>query len=199
MKTRIRAVSVAIAVLVIGLSAATAGCGKYSFKNLKAMKAFKEGNDHYRAQRWREAAERYEAVIASNPDYSSNPDLAAAYFFLGNSYDILYKPARKGEAENDALINKAIENYTKGIDANSNPLIKRRSIEYLVAAYGPDKLNDPAQAEPVVQKMIAMDPTDPGGYIQLSQIYEGAGRYEEAEAALLKARDARPTDPPCTT
>ena len=195
MKTRIRSVSVALAVLVIGLSAATAGCGKYSFKNLKAMKAFKEGNDHYRSQRWREAAERYEAVIASNPDYSSNPDLAAAYFFLGNSYDNLYKPARKGEAENDALINKAIENYSKGAQASSDPLIKRRSLEYLVAAYGPEKLNDPAQAEPIVQKMIALDPTDTGAYGQLSQIYEGAGRYEEAEAALLKARDAKPTDP----
>jgi hypothetical protein len=58
MKTRIRTASLAFAVLVIGLSAATAGCGKYSIRNLKAMKAFKEANDHYRGQRWREAADR---------------------------------------------------------------------------------------------------------------------------------------------
>ena len=56
MKTRIRTASVAVAVLTIGLSVATAGCGKYSFNNLKAMKAFKEANDHYRGSRWREAA-----------------------------------------------------------------------------------------------------------------------------------------------
>jgi len=195
MKTRNRTVSVAIAALVIGVSIATAGCGKYSFNNLKAMKAFKEGNDHYRGQRWREAAERYEAVIAANPNYEKQPDFYAAYFFLGNSYDNLYKPARKGEAENDAYMTKAIENYTKAAEKSPDPLIKRRALEYLVASYASDKLDDPAQAEPVVQKMIAMDPTEPTAYFQLSQIYEGAGRYDDAEAALLKAREARPNDP----
>ena len=195
MKTRIRAVAVAIAILVIGLSAATAGCGKYSFQNLKAMKAFKEANDHYRSQRWREAIERYEAVLAANPDYETQPDFLASYFFLGNSYDNLYKPAKKGDAENDGFMTKAIEHYTIAAERSKNPLIKRRSLEYLVAAYASDKLNDPAQAEPVVQKMIALDPTDPGAYFQLSQIYEQAGRYDEAEQALIKAREAKPNDP----
>src|SRR5829696_9673781 len=209
MKSRIRTATVAIAVLVIGLSTATTGCGKYSFRNLKAMRAFKQGNDHYRAQRWREAAEQYEAVIAAEPDYKTAPDFLATYFFLGNSYDNMYKPARQGEADNDAYMKKAIDNYTKAAEKvqpeqfadqpadvqERLKAIKRRSLEYLVAAYAPDKLNDPAQAEPIVQKMIAMDPTDPGAYGQLSQIYEGAGRYEEAEQALLKARDAKPNDP----
>ena len=43
MKTRNRTASVAIAVLAIGLSAATAGCGKYSFNNLKATLICLEG------------------------------------------------------------------------------------------------------------------------------------------------------------
>jgi tetratricopeptide (TPR) repeat protein len=195
MKTRIRTASVAVAVLTIGLSVATAGCGKYSFNNLKAMKAFKEANDHYRGSRWREAADRYEAVIAAKPNTEAAPDFLAAYFFLGNSYDNLWKPARKGEPENDALMTKAIENYTKAAELSKDPLIRRRSMEYIVAAYAPDKLNDPAQAEPIVQKMIQMDPNEPTAYFQLSKIYEDAGRYEEAEAALIKARDARPSDP----
>ena len=152
MKTRIRTVSVAMAVVFIGLSGATAGCGKYSFNNLKAMKAFKEANDHYRSQRWREAIERYEAVIAAQPNFETQPDFLAAYFFLGNSYDNLFKPARKGEAENDGYMTKAIENYTVAAERAKDPLIKRRSLEYLVAAYASDKLNDPAQAEPVVQQ-----------------------------------------------
>jgi tetratricopeptide (TPR) repeat protein len=193
MKTRIRTVSVATAIL-IGLSVAAAGCGKYSISNLKAMKAFKEANDHYRSQRWREAAARYEDTIAANPDYAANPDLTAVYFFLGNSYDNQYKPARKGEPENDAFMTKAIENYTKAAELSSNPLIKRRALEYLVAAYGPEKLNDPGQAEPIVLKMIQMDPGEPTSYFALAKIYEDAGRYEEAEQALLKARDAKPND-----
>ena len=195
MKTRIRTASVAIAVLAIGLSAATAGCGKYSIRNLKAMKAFKEANDHYRASRWREAADRYEAVIAAQPDTNAAPDFLATYFFLGNSYDNLWKPARKGEPDNDAFMTKAIENYTKAAELSKDPLIKRRAMEYIIAAYAPDKLNDPSQAEPIVQRMIAMDPGEPTAYFQLSKIYEDAGRYEEAEQALLKARDAKPNDP----
>ena len=53
-------------------------------------------------------------------------------------------------------------------------------------------MNDPSQAEPIVQKMIQMDPSDPANYFALAKIYEDAGNYEQAEATLLKARDARP-------
>jgi tetratricopeptide (TPR) repeat protein len=194
MKTRIRTVSVATAVLVIGLGAATAGCGKYSFSNLKAMKAFKEANDHYRGQRWREAADRYEAVVTNEAALQVNPDLTAAYFFLGNSYDNLYKPARKGEAENDGFITKAIDAYQKGAERSSDPIYRRRCMEYLASAYGGDKLNDPAKAEPVIQKIIEADPSDPSGYFALSKIYEDSGRYDEAEQSLLKAREAKPDD-----
>jgi len=68
-------------------------------------------------------------------------------------------------------------------------------LEYLVAAYGPDKLNDPAKAEPVVQKMIQMEPGEPTNYFQLAKIYEDAGAYEEAEKVYQMAKQAKPSDP----
>ncbi len=68
-------------------------------------------------------------------------------------------------------------------------------MEYLVAAYGPDKLNDPSQAEPIVQQMIQMDPNEPANYFYLAKIYEEAGRYEDAEQTLLKAKGVKPNDP----
>ena len=37
-----------------------------------------------------------------------------------------------------------------------------------------------------------MDPSDPANYFALAKIYEDAGNYEQAEATLLKARDAQP-------
>ena len=40
----------------------------------------------------------------------------SAYFFLGNSYDNLYKPSKKGDAENDALLTKAVNNYQRGAE-----------------------------------------------------------------------------------
>jgi tetratricopeptide (TPR) repeat protein len=189
MKRRIRTASVVATALLVGLSVAAAGCGKYSFNNLKAMKSFKDANDHYKAQQWDAAVQNYEAAVASNPD------LVEAYFFLGNSYDNLYKPSRAGEAENDAYMQKAIANYRIAAERETNPQMKKLALEYLVAAYGAEKLNDPSQAEPIVQQMIQMDPNDTNAYFQLSKIYEDAGRYEEAEAALLKAKDAKPNDP----
>jgi predicted Zn-dependent protease len=68
-------------------------------------------------------------------------------------------------------------------------------LQYLVAAYGADKLNDPAKAEPVVQKMIQLEPGEPTYYFQLAKIYEDAGAYDEAEKMLQMAKAAKPGDP----
>jgi len=121
--------------------------------------------------------------------------LTYAYFFLANSYDNLYRPTRKGEPENDALLTKAIDNYKKSAEMEQDPKIKNLALQYLVAAYGADKLNDPGQALPVVQRMIELDPKEPTNYFALAKIYEDNGDYENAEQTLLKAKEARPTDP----
>ena len=57
-----------------------------------------------------------------------------------NSLDNQYKPARKGEADNDALLTKAIENYKLAAQKETDPKMKKLSLDYLVNAYGPDKL-----------------------------------------------------------
>jgi tetratricopeptide (TPR) repeat protein len=175
--------------LVLGMSLAAGGCGKYSFNALKAQKAYKEGNDRYRAQDWKGASEKYEQALQSDPNKSE------IYFYLGNSYDNQYKVSRKGEPENDAHIQKAITYYQKAADNDKSPQMKKLALEYLVSAYGTDKLNDPTKAEPIVQKMIEIEPNEPTNYFALSKIYEEGGRYDEAEQALNKARDAKPDDP----
>lgn len=176
------------AALVVCVGIATAGCGRYSWSALKAQKAWKEANDLYKGSKWREAAEKYEYVIQQDPSRTE------VYFYLANSYDNAYKPARQGEPENDSYIQKAIENYRKAAELHHDPAIKTLAMQYLAAAYGPDKLDDPSQAEPIVQRMIEMNPNEVGNYFALAKIYEDAGRYEEAEQALLKAREVRPDD-----
>jgi tetratricopeptide (TPR) repeat protein len=195
MMKRLRAASAASVALLLAVGLSTSGCGKYSYRSLKATKAYKDANTLYQAQDWRRAAERYEEALADEQAVQSNPALRSAYFFLGNSYDNLYKPSRAGEAENDGYIQKAIGNYKKAAEIDTDPKMKKLAMEYLVAAYGSEKLNDPAAAEPIVQQMIQMDPGEPAAYFQLSKIYEDAGRYEEAEQALLKAKEAKPRDP----
>jgi tetratricopeptide (TPR) repeat protein len=188
MTIRFRAASAASVALVLGLGMA-AGCGKYSYSNLKAIKAFKDGNVLYQQKDYKRAAERYEDALGSNPD------LAQVFFFLANSYDEQYKPAKAGDAQNDAFIQKAIDNYQKAAQRDPDPKMKKLALEYLANAFGSDKLNDPAKAEPVYQQIIQMEPGEPANYVPLAKLYEESGRYDDAEALLVKARDAKPNDP----
>jgi tetratricopeptide (TPR) repeat protein len=189
MRTRFRSVSAGFLAVVLGLSLAVAGCGKYSFSALAAKKSIKEAHEAYKASRWLEATRKYEAAI------NGDPTLSGAHFFLANSYDNLYKPSRAGEPENDAYMQKAIEWYKKAAEKEPDLIYRQRSMQYLVAAYGPDKLNNPAEAEPLVKRMIELDPNEYLNYLELSKIYENAGRYDEAEAQLIKAREVKPKEP----
>jgi tetratricopeptide (TPR) repeat protein len=180
-----------LAVAILALSAV--GCSRVG--QLQAMKAFKAANQAYQQQDYKKASGLYEEAV------TADPNLSQAYFFLGNSYDQQFKPSRKGEAANDELLNKAVENYQAAADklalsvSPDDKKLGKLSLEYLVSAYGPDKLNDPAKAEPVVQKMIQLEPSEPSNYFALAKIYEDAGAYAEAEQMLIKAKEARPNDP----
>jgi tetratricopeptide (TPR) repeat protein len=181
-----------VAVLALG-SFASIGCAKVG--EIQAKKAFKAANSAYQQQDYKKASDLYEQTVAADPNLNS------AYFFLGNSYDNQYKPSKKGEAANDAMLTKAVDNYQKAaekLSASPDPADKKLgklSLEYLVASYGPDKLNDPAKAEPVVQRMIQLEPGEPTNYFALAKIYEDAGAYDEAEKMLVQAKAAKPTDP----
>jgi tetratricopeptide (TPR) repeat protein len=91
-------------------------------------------------------------------------------------------------------MSKAVDYYKKDSQVDPDPKMKKLSLQYLVAAYGPDKLNDPSQQEPILQQMISMDPTDPANYFYLANIYEQGGDYEKAEGQFLKAKEMKPND-----
>ena len=94
--------------LVAALAAAQAGCSQVGV--LKARMALRDAVKYYQRQDYKQAAQKYEEAI------QADPTLGDAYFYLGNSYDNLYKPSRKGEADNDKLLEKAVENYKKGAE-----------------------------------------------------------------------------------
>ncbi|MBA3271524.1 MAG: tetratricopeptide repeat protein [Acidobacteria bacterium] len=183
--------------LVLGLGVALAGCGKMN--EVRAMKAFKDGNKLYAGSDWRQAAAKYEEVIQHDPNDAINSCGASpgcAYFYLANSYDNMYRPTRKGEAANDGYLDKAIANYKLASEKITNdPKMRTLALQYLVAAYGPDKMNDPTQAEPVVKAMIELEPNEPTNYFVLADIYADSGEYELAEQTYLKAKEVRPNDP----
>jgi tetratricopeptide (TPR) repeat protein len=179
--------------LALALLLAAVGCSKVG--QLAAMKNFKAANQAYTQQEYKTAADLYEQTV------QADPNLAQAYFYLGNSYDNQFKPSKKGEADNDEFLNKAIQNYQTAAeklstsDKPEDKTLAKRSMEYLVAAYGADKLNDPAKAEPVVQRMIQLEPQESTNYFMLAKIYEDAGAYENEEEVLLKVKEIKPDDP----
>lgn len=177
-----RALGSAVLIVAIGMSAVA--CGQ--FGNLKAKKHFKDGNGLYQQADYRNAAAEYEQAIASDPDMND------VYFYLGNCYDNMYKPARKGEAENDSYLAKAVKNYEISSQRVTDPAKKKLSLQYLAASYGSDKLNDANKAEPIIKQMIEMDPKDTSSYFGLAKIFEDAGRFEDAERVLQQAKAAAP-------
>jgi len=187
--------SAAYLALFIGLSVTLAGCGYMN--QVRAMKAFKDGNKAYAASDWKAAVAKYEEATQLTAADTTCEWCPAIYFYLANSYDNLYRPARKGEKANDELMEKAVANYklaSEKLTENSQPK-RSLALEFLVAAYGPDKLADPTQAEPVVLRMIELAPNEPTNYFQLAKIYEDSGEYQLAEETYLKGRDAKPNDP----
>ncbi len=97
----------ALAMAILVLSSAV-GCSQVG--QLQAMKAFKSANQAYQQQDYKKAAGLYEEAIAADPN------LIQAYFFLANSYDQQFKPSRKGEPDNDALLTKAVDFYQQAAD-----------------------------------------------------------------------------------
>jgi tetratricopeptide (TPR) repeat protein len=180
--------NVAVCALLVSMAMATAGCGQVN--GLKAKMAFREANGLYQSQDYRAALEAYEESI------ELDPSLTDAYFYLANSADNLYRAVRRGEPENDALLTTAVENYEKASEFATQPNIKQLALEYLVSAYtSPDKLNDPGMAEPLVLRMIEMDPTEMENYFALARIYEDFGDYERAEEMLVRAQEVQPDQP----
>jgi tetratricopeptide (TPR) repeat protein len=185
----LKAASLLMAAAVVGLS--TTGCARIN--GVVSMFKFKQANQAYQSQDYERSSKLYEETIANDPNN------AIVYFYLGNSYDNMYKPGEKGKPANDALMQKAVDNYqlaVEKLDAN-DPVqgkIKALSLQFLMAAYGPDKLDDPVKAEPVVIRLIQLDPGEPANYFQLAKLYEDAGETEAAEKVYVAAKNAKPSD-----
>ena len=182
--------------MVLSLALVGSACGKVN--QLKGAKAYKAANAAYQTQDYKKASELYLEAVQADPDF---PAFAPAYFFLGNSYDNLWKPSKKGDPENDKLLEDAVKNYQLAADklmASDNPEYKKfgkLALQYLVAAYGSEKLDDAGKAEPILQHMIQLDPGDPANYFMLARLYDDAGEPDEAERMYIAAKDARPNDP----
>ena len=180
--------SLAIRLVLVALVAvSTSSC--YMFDQLRALRVIKDAHTQYQRSDYVLAAELYEEVL------ENDPDLVEAYFYLANSYDQQFRPALRGEPENDLMLERAIENYITSAERQTYLELQTLSLQWLVEAYGPDKANDPASSEIVLQTMIDTDPENPDNYYRLARLYEDSGLYPEAEQVLLDVMEGRSEDP----
>src|SRR5712692_2336532 len=111
--------------LAVAAIAAISAAGCTQVGVVKARKNFKEANQAYQAQDYRRAASLYELAVAADP----NVDEGSAYFYLGNSYDNQWKPSKKGDLANDALLNKAAQNYATAAEKlNQSPKPEKKKL-----------------------------------------------------------------------
>ena len=187
MRVRSKAILASTAIIAAVAVSAAASSGIFRRK-----KAFKDANTQYQAQNYHEAAAKYEEAIAASPD---SEDGDGAFSSSGTATTTCTSRRAKAKPENDAFLTKAIENYKISAEREmARAEIKKLALQYLVNAYGPDKLDDPSQAEPIVQRMMQMDPSNTENYFALAKIYEDAGNLDEAEAMLNKAREVKPKE-----
>ena len=178
-------------VAVAGLSVSLTACGK-----LTAQKSFKDGINAYQQQNYREAIQEFEEAVQTDFEYRPY-----AYFYLANAHDNAFKYSRKGQPENDAHLPEAEKYYRLAFDTidpasreGQGAIFKKRSLEYLVGLYTEEKLNNPEQALEVGQQIVALDPKDVNNYFGLSKLYKDAGRMEEAEQMLMRAKEVAPNN-----
>ena len=182
---------------VVGLTVIPlSGCTFFS--ELGAVRIFKDANVNYQRALYTEAIELYEEVIAvidSSPEDSElAQNLTPAYFYIANSYDSIYKPGGQ-DAENVHNLDEAIRYYEMAVEEIPDAGLKLLSMQYLVAAFGPDKANDPTRSEPVLRAMILDDPENPDNYFRLAQLYEEAGLFDDAESIYRSVQTFRGRDP----
>ena len=180
-----------IALTIIPLS----GCEFFS--ELGAVRTFQDANQAYARGLYEEAVELYGEVLTVIDESGGESDLAQnlvpAYFYIANSYDSLYKPGGQ-DAENLQHLEDAIRFYELAIEQIPDPSLNLLSMQYLVAAFGPDKLNDPSRSEPVLRTMILDDPENPDNYFRLAQLYEEAGLFDDAESIYQAVQTFRNDD-----
>jgi tetratricopeptide (TPR) repeat protein len=158
---------------------------------VEEARRIEEANRLYAQERYAEAAVHFRAALDANPARSE------AHFYLAHCYDSLYRPARRGEAANDGYLQIALEHYQRAADGLTadtpeTATLRKRSLQFLAALYGRDKLNRPAEAAPVLQQIIAMDPAEVGSYVALAKVYEEAGDADRAEQTLTQAQIVAP-------
>ena len=151
----------------------------------------------YQAQDYTKAAELYEEAAQADPDSA-----ASGLLLPGQQLrqPVQAEPERGGrERRAAAQGGRELSNRRRqaGRPRRSEQTRSSASARSSILAGGLRRrqAERPAKAEPIVQKMIQLEPGEPSNYFALAKIYEDAGAYAEAEQTLRPRESAKPNDP----
>jgi tetratricopeptide (TPR) repeat protein len=169
-----------VLVTVMGLSLASCQW----VNGLRADQSIELAHRLFQTGHFVQAAAQYEDVL------TKDPTRVEAHHFLAISYDRQYERAFALDDDKERLLCLAIEHYVLAVDLETDPERRTMARRNLLAAYGPDKANDPAAAETILSEMIAAEPASSEYYFTLATLYEESGRSEDAERVLSSLSSA---------
>jgi tetratricopeptide (TPR) repeat protein len=143
-------------------------CDKLKITNLKANKHFKSGNKFYSEEKYKKAIAEYEAAL------QLNPNLNAAFYYLGSSYIMVYKPGDDTD-KNKEYGAKATEYLQKALEMDPEN-------KNIIQALGDinDKMRNFELAEKYYLQVQKFTPNDPASYYNLAGFYNNNAKYDKA-------------------
>jgi tetratricopeptide (TPR) repeat protein len=182
MKMRVQALAMGAVLLVSG-----AACAK-----VQSRAAFKDGNKEYTSENFKRAIEHYERAV------ELDPNLAEAWFYLGSSYQAMYRPG-KDTPENKQQLEKAIAAYKKSLETNpatteSQKKVKTNTLGALIAIHSEEPYKDYDTATQYAQQLVQENPNDAKNLYALANLYEKFNQVDKAEETYRKVSDLNPND-----
>jgi tetratricopeptide (TPR) repeat protein len=180
---RVQALAVGALLLLFG-----AACAK-----VQSRAAFKDGNKEYTSENFKRAVTHYERAV------ELDPSLTEAWFYLGSSYQAMYRPG-KDSPENKELLQKSIDAYKKSLETNpgnteSQKKVKTNTLGALIAIHSEDPYKDFNIATQYAQQLVQENPNDAKNLYALANLYEKFNQVDQAEETYRKVSDLNQTDP----
>jgi tetratricopeptide (TPR) repeat protein len=171
---------------VVALGFAT-GCS-----SVRAKAAFKDGNKEYKAENFKKAIEEYTAAVEADPNF------AEAYFFLGSSYQALYRPGKE-DAENLDRLEKAIQSFQKSLETNkglteNQKKVRTNTLAALAGIYSEPPKQDSTKAFEYMNQLLQEAPSDIKNLYAIANLREKFNQIPESEAAYKKVVELNPKD-----
>ena len=183
MKLRLQTLALTMLLpLVVGV-----GCSR-----LQAKQAFKDANKAYKDGNYKVAVERYNDAIR----YS--PDMAEAYFYLGSSYQALYRPG-KDTPDNMGYLQKAIEAFDTSIAKNdgsseNEKTVKNGALAALTGIYSEEPYRNYEKAYQYADQLVKQNESDSRNIYAMANLYKKFDKVDDAERMFLKAVELNPSD-----